>query len=74
VPIVVYSTPHCQRCRATMRKLDQLHIPYQVVDVADNPQARDRLASLGFREAPVVDTGTEVFNGYRPDRLEALAR
>lgn len=71
--VTVYSKPSCVQCTATYRKLDQLNIPYEIVDITLDPEARDFALSLGHMSAPVVVVGEESWGGYNPERLTQLA-
>ncbi|MFF5035540.1 glutaredoxin domain-containing protein [Nocardia salmonicida] len=73
VEITVYTKPQCPQCDATKRTLDNLGFAYRVVDVAQDPDARERLLSMGFRGAPVVEAGNVRFTGFRPDKLKSLS-
>ena len=72
VMVTVYSKPACVQCRATTRALDKAGINYDVVDITLDDEARDYVMALGHLQAPVVDTGTETWSGFRPDRIKAL--
>lgn len=74
--ITVYTKPACVQCNATYRALDKAGIEYDVIDVIDiteNPQARDYVMSLGYLQAPVVVAGDVHFSGFRPDEIKKLA-
>lgn len=73
--ITVYSKPDCVQCRATKRAFDDLDLPYEVVDVSVDEQARQRLAALGYLAVPVVicRSPAQQWSGYRPDRITRLA-
>lgn len=58
---------------ATIRALEKKHISYKVVDLADNPDAVERLKGLGYNSAPVVITDTDHWSGFRPDKIEEIA-
>lgn len=78
--VIVYSQANCQPCKATKRKLDQLGVPYSVVDVDDNPDALAYLQREGWQGTPVVevkpDTALVVaaWQGYKVGALTALAK
>ncbi|MFB9375854.1 glutaredoxin domain-containing protein [Kineococcus gynurae] len=76
--ITVFSTPSCVQCRATYRSLDRSGLAYTVVDVTEDDAARATVTALGYVQAPVVMVGSpeqgEHWSGFRPDRIEALAR
>ncbi|MGV9717560.1 glutaredoxin domain-containing protein, partial [Rhodococcus pyridinivorans] len=52
--ITVYTKPACVQCTATYRALDKAGIEYDVVDISENPEARDYVMALGYLQAPVV--------------------
>lgn len=71
--ITVYTKPACVQCTATYRALDKAGIEYDVVDISENPEARDFVMALGYLQAPVVVAGDEHWSGFRPDRIKSLA-
>ena len=69
----IYSTPDCYACRATRREFDKTGLPYAVVDVSVDDSAREKLAGMGYRSAPVVIAPSgQHWSGHRPDRIHAL--
>lgn len=76
--ITVYSKPACQACNATYRKVDALGLDEvtTIIDISEDPDAREFAMSLGHLEAPVVtvrdDSGQIVahWGGYSPDKLK----
>jgi len=71
--ITVYTKPACVQCNATYKALDNQGIAYDVVDITENPEARDYVMALGYLQAPVVVAGDEHWSGFRPDRIKTLA-
>lgn len=72
--ITVYSKPNCQACRATYRKLNQLGLAYEHVDITEDAEAMEYVMTLGHKEAPIVVLGDGThWGGYRQTKLEALA-
>lgn len=71
--VTVYTKPACVQCNATYRALDKKGIPYNSVDVSQDPEALERLKSLGYMQAPVVVAGDDHWSGFRPDKIEELA-
>lgn len=78
--VTVYSTgPGCQRCRLTCRRLDELGIRYDLIEIHEEHDAALRaflVDELGYTEAPVVVVGAgraTTWAGFRPDRIDALA-
>lgn len=69
-------------CRATVRKMNALHIPYEKIDVTKDPEAMAKVKGMGFLESPVVlveglTGGSQpdalAWSGYRPDDINELA-
>ncbi|NMO02027.1 redoxin NrdH [Gordonia sp. TBRC 11910] len=71
--ITVYTKPACVQCNATYKALDKQGLSYEVVDISENPEARDYVMALGYLQAPVVVVDGEHWSGFRPDRIKALA-
>ncbi|SKK24571.1 glutaredoxin electron transport component of NRDEF (Glutaredoxin-like protein) NrdH [Mycobacteroides abscessus subsp. massiliense] len=71
--VTVYTKPACVQCTATYKALDKAGIAYETVDITEDAAARDRLLSLGYKQAPVVVAGDDHWSGFRPDRIKALA-
>jgi glutaredoxin-like protein NrdH len=71
-PITVYTTPACVQCDATVRAFNKQGIPYDVVDISLDTDARNYVMSMGHQQAPVVVAGDQTWSGYRPDRIDAL--
>jgi glutaredoxin-like protein NrdH len=71
--VTLYSSPGCQPCKATARKLTQLGIEHAHIDVTQDPAALDYIRGLGYTAAPVVVAGEEHWTGFRLTRIEALA-
>lgn len=73
----VYSSgPNCMACRQTKRHMDKRGISY-TEEVADEFVTASALF-LGLRQAPIVCAETAqgdytFWDGYRPDRIDALA-
>ena len=71
--ITVYTKPACVQCNATYKALDKAGLPYEVVDITEDSEARDYVMGLGYLQAPVVVAGDDHWSGFRPDRIKALA-
>ena len=70
--ITVYSKPDCPQCDLTKRDMDILGIEYETVDITQEQTALERLASLGYRSAPVVQTDHETWAGYDQEKIKSL--
>lgn len=71
--ITVYTKPACVQCNATYKALDKQGIEYNIVDITEDPAARDYVVGLGYLQAPVIVAGDTHWSGFRPDRIKALA-
>ncbi|MEX5295760.1 glutaredoxin-like protein NrdH [Kocuria sp. CPCC 205268] len=71
--VTVYSKPSCVQCNATYRALTKKGIEYNVVDVTEDEAALAHVLALGYQQVPVVETATEHWSGYRPDKITSLA-
>lgn len=76
--VTVYTTgPGCMACRQTKRHLDRRGIAYTEVAIDSDDKILAAIRYLGFTTAPVVCTATsageDAWDGYRPDRIDALA-
>ena len=71
--VTVYSKPSCVQCDATYRALDKKGVGYAVIDVTEDQAAYDHVLALGAQQVPVVETETDYWTGYRPDKISALS-
>lgn len=71
--VTVYTKPACVQCTATKKALDRIGVTYELVDITEDPTARDFVMSLGYTSAPVVVAGADHWSGFRPDRIKAAA-
>lgn len=70
--ITVYSKPACPQCKATEHYLKKAALEYQKVDVTQDPEAFEYIASLGYSAVPVVVSGETHWSGFSPDRIQGL--
>ena len=74
--VTVYTAPHCPGCTQTKRHLDKRGIPYVERPIDD--EVRAAAYELDITSAPIVCAsvnGVESYwGGYRPDRIDAIAR
>lgn len=82
--IRVYGRPDnvCFKCKATKMWLAKHGIPYQFIDVDQDPAGEEFVKTLGALEVPVVvwnedskeDDARGWWSGHRIPKLEELAR
>lgn len=72
--VTVYTTENCVQCKATMRQLDKLSIPYETESAIEH---LDMIKSLGFAMAPVVHVQSgdheEWWSGYDPAKIKSVS-
>jgi glutaredoxin-like protein NrdH len=69
---IVYTKDNCVQCVATKKMMDKLGVPYDTVDITDNPEELDKLIALGYRAAPVVITENDSWAGFNPAKIEGI--
>ena len=67
--VTVFTKPHCPQCDATKRQLTKLGVPFETVDLTQNPSTLEQLQAAGFQQAPVVS-----WTGSRPDLIREVAQ
>lgn len=73
--LTVYTTPDCVQCRMTINKFTRAGIEPQVIDLNENPEAREWVTNdLGYSQAPIVTFGEEHWSGLRPDNINATVK
>lgn len=78
--VTVYTTgPACMSCNLTKRHLTRRGIRYTEVPIDSDDNIVAAISELGFKTAPVVcaaggEGEEQSWDGYRPDRIDALAR
>ena len=70
--VIVYTKPNCVQCNATYRSLDKAGIPYKVIDLTQDAAAMEKVSAYGYRQAPIVEAGSEHWCGFNPGKLKQL--
>lgn len=70
--ITVYTKNDCAQCDATKKLLDTKQVEYKTVNLTENPDALVDIATLGYRQVPVVVTEEKHWSGFRPDLITGL--
>jgi len=71
--VKIYSKPACMQCVATKREMDKRGVVYEIIDLTIDESALERITSLGYRQAPVVEVEGDHWSGFRPDKIAAIA-
>ncbi len=71
--VTVYSTKNCPYCRMSKAFLDKHGVPYEGIDVGEDPDAAKKMIDLsGQRGVPVIIVDNEVIIGFDSQRLNDL--
>lgn len=70
--VVVYVQPDCPGCYATKKYLDKYGVEYSTTDISEDSASYAFVASLGYKQVPVVVAGDSHWSGFQPDRIAAL--
>ncbi|PTT17280.1 hypothetical protein DBR36_11045 [Microbacterium sp. HMWF026] len=73
-PLTVYSNEGCMQCTATLRALEAAGLEFEVVNLSTDPEALAKLKAAGFLQAPVVETVDHSWSGFRPDKIDDVAK
>lgn len=71
--ITIYTKENCVQCNATCRAMDKKGIAYHLVDILEDQEALAHVRALGYQQVPVVQTASEHWSGFRPDKISRLA-
>lgn len=76
--ITVYSTPSCMACRSTQNSFSKQNTQIQKIDITQDTVSYDRLTSMGFTSAPVVEVTEngktiDIWTGFRPDKISQFS-
>ena len=71
--VTVYEKGDCTACVNTKRKLDQEGISYDTGDLIE-PAKLTATKALRYMSAPVVVAGDDHWSGFRPDKINELAK
>jgi len=59
--IKVYSKPNCHYCSRAKKLLEQKGIPFEMIDITENPDDRQFLINKGHKQVPQFYYDNEVF-------------
>ena len=57
----------------TKRFLDTNHVEYREINLDEQPESIEHVKNLGFNAAPVIQTATDAFSGFQPNKLKQLS-
>jgi glutaredoxin-like protein NrdH len=64
--------PACVQCTQTKREFDKRGIIYTERDLRRNPKAVQRFLELGLTSAPIVETDSKRWAGFRLEKIKSL--
>ncbi len=68
--VKVYSTSTCSYCRMLKNFLTERNIPFENIDVGNNPQAaREMVKKSGQMAVPVVDIDGKIIVGFDKEAI-----
>ncbi len=64
-PVTIYSTTYCPYCKRAKALLNQLNVPYEEINLEDDPALRDELtAQYNWHTVPMIMIGGEFIGGF----------
>lgn len=71
--VTLYSKPRCTGCDNTKRAFKSAGIEYTLVDITKDETAFKHVTeTLGYTQAPVVETENNHWSGFRPDLIAGI--
>ena len=70
--ITLWTKAGCPQCDMTAKQFDKRGIIYQVKRLDRSPKAVERFKELGLLSAPIVETDTKRWSGFRLDKINSL--
>lgn len=70
--ITVWSTTACVQCMMTKREFDKRGIRYDEMALEQHPDKLEEFKSRGLLQAPIVETDTKTWTGFRIDKINSL--
>jgi glutaredoxin-like protein NrdH len=58
---------------STKRMMDSKGIRYESMDLTEHPDKLEEFKAKGLLQAPIVETDTKVWSGFRHDKITSLA-
>lgn len=71
--IVVWEKPNCVQCMQTKRVMEHEGIQFTTRRLDRSPKAIERFKEMGLMAAPIVETDTKRWSGFRLEKIRSLA-
>jgi glutaredoxin-like protein NrdH len=72
--VILYTTPNCMACRSVARTFEKKGVIFDTINLEQHPELVEQFKEVGLTSAPIVQTEGLTFSGYRPAKIEQLAR
>ena len=70
--ITLWKKNNCVQCDATAREFDRRGIIYKTRRLDKSPKAVERFLELGLTAAPIVETDSRRWSGFRLEKIKSL--
>ena len=74
IVITVWELPNCVQCATTKRVMEQEGIKFRTRRLDKSPKAIERFKEMGLLQAPIVETDTKRWSGFRITKIRSLAQ
>jgi len=68
--ITLWELPNCVQCNQTKREFQKRGIMFTTRKLT--PKAADKFLAMGFTSAPIVETDSKRWSGFRLGKIESL--
>jgi glutaredoxin-like protein NrdH len=72
--VKIWTTNGCVQCMQTKKQFDKLGIIYEEESLETNQIALEGFKAMGLLQAPIVETDSKRWSGFRIDKIQSLAR
>jgi glutaredoxin-like protein NrdH len=70
--ITLWSKPNCVQCEMTKKEFKKRGIIYRERRLDRSPKAVARFQELGFLSAPIIESDTKRWSGFKLDKIKSL--
>lgn len=70
--VKVWTKSFCVQCEQTKKQLDKFDIPYVELNLEEDLDQLEAFKEQGLMSAPIVETETGTWSGFRLDKLQTL--
>ncbi len=70
--ITIWTTSNCVQCIQTKKQFDKMGIRYDEMALEQHPDKLEEFKAKGLLQAPIVETDTRTWTGFRLDKIQSL--